>query len=300
MPGPTPHPPDRAGRGSPPDRPSRGPRRACLQTALTSLVALTGALLVTGVSLASPIGYWRMEVDNDPTAGGLSVPNELAFGTSLLSSEAQLDGSNLPVGVIPLTFSSNQFSAAATQQGGANGINASAAWYPELAVASITVEYWARTVEGTATPFRMSSGGQDGIVITNPNALTLTYYVDDAGTTRAYTLNNLDDMGSSWRHYAFAYDHITGISTFYVDGATVASFDGPDNAPLVILNGTSIEVGVVMDYASAGQGTVDELKIDGTVLGPMDFLVPEPSAGTLTALGFAVLALGRRPGRRQG
>ena len=54
-----------------------------------------------------------------------------------------------------------------------------------------------------------------------------------------------------------------------------------------------------MDYASAGQGTIDELRISNAALGPSGFLVPEPSTGALVALGTAVLAMrrGSRPRR---
>ena len=225
--------------------------------------------------------------------------NEVAFGTALVSAEATLDGANLPTGVVPLTFSTNASSLGATAQGGANGINAAAAWYPELAVTSITVEFWARTVESVATPFRMSSGGLDGIVVTDPNSLDVTWHVDVGGTPTRFSFSGVDDMDAAWSHYAFVYDEVFGVATFYVDGLVVATFDGPDGAPLVLLPGTAVEVGVLMDYASAGQGTIDELRISNAALGPSGFLVPEPSTGALVALGTAVLAMrrGSRPRR---
>ena len=151
-----------------------------------------------------------------------------------------------------------------------------------------------RTVEGSATPLRISQGGLDGITITSPNALSLTYHVDDGGRTRAYSLLKLDNMDANWSHYAFTYDHITGLATFFVAGVSVASCDGLDNAPLVILTGTSVGGGVLMDYASAGEGAIDEVKIDGTALAPGGFLLPEPAAGRLTSVGVLALALRRR------
>jgi hypothetical protein len=69
-------------------------------------------------------GAWKST--NDPTASGLSVPNELAFGTSLVLAEALLDASKLPSN-LPLSSDPNAFSIGATAQGGANGINAPAA-----------------------------------------------------------------------------------------------------------------------------------------------------------------------------
>ena len=127
------------------------------------------------------------------------MANELAIGTPFVSSEAQLDGVNLPLTTVPITFQSNQFSVSSFNQGGSAGINGSAAWYPELAVTSVTIEYWARTVESTATPFSWTSGGLDGIVITDPNSLDVTWHVDVGGTPTAYSLTNLANMDANWQ-----------------------------------------------------------------------------------------------------
>lgn len=258
-------------------------------------LALLLAVSLAGQAAAGTVGYWRMEIDSDASAAGLSVPNEMAFGSPLVSSEAQLDASNLPTSVVPITFQSNQFSVSSYLQGGANGINASAVWYPELAVTSLTVEYWARTQESVATPFSWTTGGLDGIVITDPNSLDVTWHVDVAGTPTAFSFNDLTNMDTSWHHYAFSYDEVDGLASFYVDGALVASNDGPDGAPLYLVGGTPVEAGVLMDYSVAGQGTLDELKIDGSVLDPGDLLLaPEPATTTLLGLGLLLLAASRR------
>lgn len=265
-------------------------QRGALCLALGLLVSSLGPT----TARAATIGYWRMEIDNDPSANGLSVPNEMIFGTALTSSEAELDGSNLPTTTVPLTTASNNFSVASRFQGGANGINASAAWYAELSVTSISIEFWARTTESVATPFRWTTGGLDGVVITDPNSLEVTWAVDVAGTPTAFTMSALDNMDANWSHYAFVYDEVTGIAEFWVDGTLVSSFDGPDNAGLRIASGTPIELGVLMDYSSAGQGTIDEVRIDGTALGPVAFLVPEPGTASLLGTGLVLLALRRR------
>ena len=266
----------------------------------TALALCLCALAVAPASRAATIAYWRMEVDDDPSANGLSVPNELAFGTPLVSAEAGLDGSNLPTTLVPLSSDPNVFSIAATAQGGANGINASAAWYAELAVTSISIEFWARTGESVATPFRWTTGGADGIVLTDPNSLDLTWWVDVGGTPTAFQMNNLDDMDTTWSHYAFTYSEFSGIARFYLDGVLVQSFDGPDGAPLLLVPGTPIELGVLMDFASAGQGTIDEVRIDGSTLSPGGLLVPEPSTGALLFAGLALaLATPRRERSRR-
>ncbi len=269
--------------------------KTCSKSIGIALALWLGAFALAPASQAATIGYWRMEVDNDPSATGLSVPNELAFGTPLISAEAALDGSNLPTTVVPLSSDPNAFSIGATAQGGANGINASAAWYAELAVTSISIEFWARTQESVATPFRWTSGGADGILLTDPNSLDLTWHVDVGGTPTAFQMTNLDNMDTNWSHYAFTYSEVSGIARFYLDGLLVQSFDGPDGAPLVLVPGTPIELGVLMDFASAGQGTIDEVRIDGSMLSPGGFLVPEPATGLLLLLGLALAGRGRTP-----
>ena len=131
-------------------------------------------------------------------------------------------------------------------------------------------------------------------MITDPNTLNVTWYVDVAGSPTAYSMANLDNMDANWRHYAFTYDEMTGTATFYVDGIAVDSFDGPDNAPLVIVASTPVELGILMDFATAGQGTLDEVRLSGTALEPSGFLAPEPSNALLVGLGLVALAARRR------
>lgn len=257
-----------------------------------------GALLgLAAPAVATPIAWWRMEVDADPTPEGLRVASDVAGASDLVSSEAFLDTANIPGVTVPLTGDGNTSSVGATRQGGGNGINATAAAWLGLDVASFGVEFWARTQESTATLFQRSTGGSDGIVIDNPNALTVTWFVDDPlGGVTQLQLTGLDDLDTSWSHYAFSYDAATGVGSFFVDGSEVASIDGPDNAPLLWDSSTPVEVGLLMDFAAANFGTMDEVRLHDTSLAPSDFLssVPEPGAALL--LAFTGLALaGRRP-----
>lgn len=274
----------------------RSPRRASL--ALAALAAL--ALLPAPPATAVTIAYWRMEADLDPSAEGLRVANEVALGTPLLSTEAFIDLAANPNGTVPRTGSVNLGSVGATRQGGSNGINGAAAWYAQLDTASITLEFWARTGEGTATLFSRTTGGFDGIRIDQPNALRIVYHVSNgAGGATRVTLSNVHNMDATWRHYAFTYDAATGLGLFYVDGFVVASNDGPDNRPLVWGAAVPVRLGVQMDYAAAFNGTLDEVRIDDRVLAATQFLAAaEPGSGALALAALAAAAAWGRARRR--
>src|SRR5688572_32919407 len=118
--------------------------------AKTLLAGLLAAALAAPAGAAT-IGYWRMEADLDATANGLRVANEVAGGSDLISNQAFVDLAANPNGTVPNTGATNLGSVGSTLQGGANGINGTAAWYSVLDSSSITAEFWARTNEGQAT-----------------------------------------------------------------------------------------------------------------------------------------------------
>jgi hypothetical protein len=261
-----------------------------------SLLAALLCLAIAPAADAATIAYWRMEADLDPTPDGFEVANEVAFGTSLLSSEAFVDTAANPNFTVPLTGAPNAGSAGGTQQGGGNGINATAAWYPELDVSSITLEFWARTVENVATLFSRTSGS-DGIRIWNPSSLDLEYWVEDGvgGAMRVQMLD-LFDMDSSWHHFSFSYDAPTGRGVFRIDGTPVAVDQGPAGRALVWGTQVDVTIGDQMDYAAAFNGTLDEFRIlDQAISGSVPPLLPEPSRLILVAGVIAAsLALRQR------
>ncbi len=83
-------------------------------------------------------------------------------------------------------------------------------------------------------------------------------------------MSGLGDTDASWRHYAFTYDETGGIA------------------------GTAFQIGGRMDYSSAGQGTMDEVRLDNTSLAPSAFLIPEPSSSLLLGAGLVGIAAWRR------
>ena len=258
-------------------------------------------LLLAGLAApasAATIGYWRMEVDLDPSANGLRVANEVAGGSDLLSTEAFVDLAANPTGTVPNTGAINLGSVGSSLQGGANGINGTVAWTSVLDTSSLTAEFWARTGETTATLLQRSSGA-NGFTIANPNALSITYYVSNgAGGGLAVTLNTGHNMDATWRHYAFSYDQATGVGSFYVDGVVVASNDGVDARAMYWGGASPLRVGQQMDYAAAFNGTMDEVRLSDVALPATQFLgaVPEP---TTLLLGLCCAALAYARGARR-
>jgi Concanavalin A-like lectin/glucanases superfamily len=265
----------------------------------TKRLVLAGLLLA---SLAAPasaatIGYWRMEADLDPSANGLRVANEVAGGSDLLSNQAFVDLAANPNGTVPNTGAINLGSVGSTLQGGGNGINGTVAWYSVLDASSLTAEFWARTGEGEATLLARSTGA-NGFTIANPNALSVTYRVSNgAGGSVAVTLNTGHNMDATWRHYAFTYDQATGVGSFYVDGAVVASNNGVDGRALYWGGASPLRVGQLMDYASAFNGTLDEVRLSDVALTPTQFLGAVAEPGAVLLLGLAGLAYVRGPRR---
>jgi hypothetical protein len=267
----------------------RSPTRALLPGLLAATLAAPAS--------AATIGYWRMEVDLDASANGLRVANEVAGGSDLLSNQAFVDLAANPNGTVPNTGAINLGSVGSTLQGGGNGINGSIASYSMLDASSLTAEFWARTGEAQATLLQRSSGA-NGFSIANPNALAITYYVSNgAGGGALVTLDTGHNMDATWRHYAFTYDQASGVGAFYVDGVLVASNNGVDGRALYWGTASTLQVGQLMDYASAFNGTLDELRLSNVALSSTQFLgaVAEPAAALL--LGLALLAAQARAGK---
>jgi hypothetical protein len=260
----------------------------------TTAKLVAAGLLAAGLAApagAATIGYWRMEADLDASANGLRVANQVAGGSDLISNQAFIDLVANPNGTVPNTGTINLGSVGSTIQGGANGINGTVAWYSVLDTASITAEFWARTNEGEATLLARSSGA-NGFTIANPNNLQVTYRVSNgAGGSVQVTLNTGHNMNATWRHYAFTYDAATGVGAFYVDGVVVASNNGVDGRALFWGGASPLRVGQLMDYASAFNGTMDEVRLSDVALNPTQFLgaVSEPAAALLLVIGLAGL-----------
>ena len=289
----------RRGQEAPSGRPMKDGMSAPHRMRRALLLGLWLASLAAPVSAAT-IGYWRMETDLDPSVNGLRVANQVAGGSDLLSAEAFIDLAANPTGTVPNTGAINLGSVGSSLQGGANGINGSMAWYSMLDASSITAEFWARTGESQATLLQRSTGA-NGLTITNPNALTITYYVSNgAGGGLAVTLNTGHDMSSTWHHYAFTYDQATGVGRFFVDGVVVTSNDGVDGRALFWGGASPLLIGQQMDYAAAFNGTMDEVRLSNVALPASQFLgsVAEPTSALLLGLAFAAVGRQARGARR--
>jgi hypothetical protein len=259
-----------------------------------------------GTSRAAVVGYWRNETDTD-ASGGLSVPNEVGSGSPLVAAAASL-APEVPVTTIPQTGLPN-----ATSLNGDQVINGSIAAYPALNTGSVTVEFWARTLESAGYLIGRTTGQSntaipttitDGYAVENFNAVRVRYAVDNgAGGTTQVTLTpataiNLD---TPWVHIAWTYNAATGVGNLYADGTLVATNAGTPGAALVQPAAQSITVGGDMDGGTLSSGSVtgifDELRISDTALPPTQFLnsppVPEP-AGGVALLGVAGLLGARR------
>ena len=262
---------------------------------------ILGALLTTLLATtaqAATIGYWRMEQDIQP-GPNLRVANEFAGGSDLRSNNAFID-TNLPTTSVPQTGTPNLGSIGSTSAGGTDGINASAAAYSALNVSSITVEFWARTVENEAELF-MRSSGNNGIIIDQPSDLRVRWWVDDgAGGAEEREMAGLFDMDAAWNHFAFSYDHLTGVAEFFVDGTSVGTDNGTAGRALVWDTNEAVQIGLRMDFAAANNGTMDEVRIDDSALRALELLSsPEPGTGTMLALGLVGLGLRGRRARRK-
>jgi hypothetical protein len=186
-------------------------------------------------------------------------------------------------------------------------INATVASYAALNSGSLTVEFWARTTEGTAT--LVGRGGtSDGFAISGTNNLQIIYFTDNGagGGTQNILLFNLN-MDLPWNHVAFTYNSSTGVGTTYVDGNITNSLDGPDNLSLFWGPGTNaLAVGTLTDGGGAPGGLagstdaiMDEVRLSDVALSPTQFLSNVPEPGSIALLAFAGIGIGTSRSRQR-
>ncbi len=234
-------------------------------------------LAVVGLCLganaeAAVIGHWRAETDDDAGAG-LSIPNEIGAGTPLTAPSAAIHP-DVPYDPVPLTGAPNTGSI----DGGAD-INGTIAHYAGLDAASITVEFFARTNEGTANMI-LRQDGAVGLRIDQPNNTAVQYSVDDgAGGSTQVSVTGLNNFDANWDHFAFTYDQATGLGRAYVNGVQAGFDNGPDGRALAWPDLAPMLVGDGYDGGgglNGEAGIFDELRISDTALTPMEFLYQRP------------------------
>jgi hypothetical protein len=149
----------------------------------------------------------------------------------------------------------------------------------------------------TSVPLTGSSNiGSIGVCC---SVLCSRWWVDDgAKGASALQMANVFDMDENWHHFAFTYDHTSGLGEFFVDAAKVAEQQGVAGRGIVWDPGASLEIGLRMDYAAAFNGTMDEVRLDDVSLAPGDLLLtPEPSTILLMGMGLLGLGVGGRARR---
>jgi hypothetical protein len=252
--------------------------------------AVALVLLVSGAANAAVVGLYDMETDTDAGATSASIPDGSGTaGASLLISASA-------------TIAAPGAGGTANGIDGLNDINGLIASYPALNSASITVEGYFRTNEGTAT-LLSRSGGTAGYSIANPNDVTVTFFV--SGTT--YTLKggtggvpggalNLSAGtvdAPAWTKVAFSYNATTGEAMLLADDVLRGTVMVPGGGPMFVSDFLDVSVGGLFDggdnSANLG-GLIDQVRF-------LDTAVPEPtSLGLLGAC--ALFCVARRRERR--
>ena len=219
---------------------------------------------------AGTVGYWRFESDTDAGANTLSSPNEVTGNAAGSSSAAIIADPALPW--VPGIGAVN----AGSVDGLAN-LNGTVVSYASLDVASITVEFWAHSTEGTADLVTRTDGSSAGFVITDVNSVDVTYYVDDGlGGSQAITINTGLNLDTPWVHVAWTYDAVTGIGSVWSNGIRVGVQATPTPGMSLIWTGAgNLKVGTDMDGGGSlitGHGLIDEVRISDVALAPAQML----------------------------
>lgn len=234
------------------------------------------AVVLAVVAVAGPrtdaqtVGYWRFETDLDGSAGGLSTPNETA-GNGLGSSSAAV----IADPAVPYVPGIGALNAGAVD--GLANINGTVPAYAALNVGSITVEFWARTVEGAGDLVSRTDGSTAGFRITDFNSVDVTYYVDDGlGGSQAVSINTSLNLDLPWTHIAWTYDAVSGIGSVWSNGTRIGvQGTATPGMGLVWTGSGDLKVGMDMDGGASlitGSGLLDELRISDTALEPVQML----------------------------
>jgi len=240
-------------------------RMVCVAACLASLISL---VTINSTAVGDVIGYWRAEVDNDP-GSTLNTPNEVAGGNPLVTSSASLYAA-VPVNPIPLTGQPNTYSIE-PNSGSIEGIINP---YSGLDSDSITVEFFARTQEGSGNIITRTDNTSSGFVVTNYNSVDVTYYVDDGGGgSQAVTINTAHNMNENWDHMAWTYDQSTGMGRFFANGDEVGKSATATPGRALLWSGAgNVIIGHDMSGDGYPGGTFDELRISNEALNPHEML----------------------------
>ncbi|MEM1013398.1 MAG: LamG-like jellyroll fold domain-containing protein [Planctomycetota bacterium] len=253
--------------------------------------SLTLLAFACGAVQANTIGYWRMEQDDNANQLSYSVPNEVTSGNPLTGAFGDIEA-EVPFDTVPLTGAANSGALSGVDNTGFSpDISGSVSYYPALDASSITIEFFARTLENQGNFISRRDGASSGILINNPSELSVRYTT----VSGLVELTDLFDFGADWEHFAFTYDQATGVGNVYVSGNLVGTHDGPDGEALTWPSGSALLVGQALAGGPAllRESIFDELRISDTALNTTEFLdpfvIPEPASLAAGAVGALLL-----------
>ncbi len=263
---------------------------------------ILAALIVSGVSRADVVGYWRFEEGSaDAAASGA--------GTIVDSSGHGLNGTpvggpfyrtNVPgFGNVSPNRLSMEFNGTSQR-----------VFVPDSAslqlTHSLTIEAFidARPLLGSEIGGDILFRGDDRIGL-DPYRLTLQFngdllfqVVDATGQFAAVTARV---PFGQWIHVAGTLDDATGAMDLYVNGALVSStttavrpfgvLDTTQNPGLGIGGLQSSNPNLGPEYFN---GFIDEVRLSDRALRPDELLVPEPTVFSIAVLGVGMMLLRRR------
>lgn len=256
----------------------------------TKLCVTSLALVVTALSAAQPMAWWKFDETSGPTAfasaGGVNgtLSGAATFATGISGNAIQLS------------------------QAGAGHVNFGNNF--GLTGTSYTISYWVKTTT-TATDQVVlgkhragsSNGYFAGVSQNGPYGAPNKAWAYQSSSPGNQPISTTTVNDGTWKHVAIAYNLSGGSHSIYVDGGLA---EATTTANPMVANGASFIVGGVANSSLTGvlslfTGLIDDVQIYNSRLNDAQIqalyenpgtAVPEPA--TLAVVGFGAAALARR------